>query len=604
MSILTSLAIVSLLTTAAQTESFALIVTNNRSLDGEQQDLHYADDDGVAYADLFAERFGRGHTIMLTQLDAQTKTLSPGWNSVPTPTLKNLDEAVDLLAKTVAITSQSGTTIEVFVVFAGHGNVDNGMGYLELLDGRLTATDLEERVIKKLKVSRLHLIIDSCNSYFMLNPRKPGGRRWAAESLPTGDLMARYPYVGSFISTNAEAVSYEWSELQSGVFSYEVRSGLRGAADADGNGVVSYTELLVFVERANAAIKNAQYRPRVSATGPRNDPSGTLLGAAPSGLRTLRSDGTKPRRLTIRDAQGVRLLDAHQEAGTPLTLVLPAGGAALELYERVMNESDRPTWVHRSIPPDFRGELDELSVSPEFTQPRGEAALFESLFSMPYGKEAVAQFIANPPSPVPVEYGVTKRDVERLSNHLHLLDITERQEHLASAMQGSLWGAAASNSLANTVSSLAVNAGIAGLYAVEITEPQRMYERLLKFDLTSDEGRAHAMFLTERDFARMAERAKQSRTELSILGIALGSVGAGLGIGLAIAQNRFEAAEACILGLGGAAIFSGVLGLTIVRTPSERAWDFYLKETKQEQKPAMSLELSVGPGAIGLRGNF
>lgn len=65
-----------------------------------------------------------------------------------------------------------------------------------------------------------------------------------------------------FVSTSAEAEVYEWSELQSGVFSHAVRSGLAGAAGADGDGAVSYDELRAFVDTATSEIRNAAFRPR------------------------------------------------------------------------------------------------------------------------------------------------------------------------------------------------------------------------------------------------------------------------------------------------------------------------------------------------------
>jgi len=43
--------------------------------------------------------------------------------------------------------------------------------------------------------------------------------------------------VGVFLSTSAESEVFGWSELQSGVFSHAVRSGLMGAADANHDGI-------------------------------------------------------------------------------------------------------------------------------------------------------------------------------------------------------------------------------------------------------------------------------------------------------------------------------------------------------------------------------
>jgi hypothetical protein len=47
-----------------------------------------------------------------------------------------------------------------------------------------------------------------------------------------------------------------------------VRSGLSGAADANGDGVVSYDELRAFVNTASLSVRNPLYRPQVFARAP------------------------------------------------------------------------------------------------------------------------------------------------------------------------------------------------------------------------------------------------------------------------------------------------------------------------------------------------
>jgi hypothetical protein len=54
------------------------------------------------------------------------------------------------------------------------------------------------------------------------------------------------------------------------VFSHEVRSGLYGAADGDGDGFVSYREIAAFVTRANQQIPNQRFRPEVYFRPPRS----------------------------------------------------------------------------------------------------------------------------------------------------------------------------------------------------------------------------------------------------------------------------------------------------------------------------------------------
>ncbi len=110
-------------------------------------------------------------------------------------------------------------------------------------------------MLKSIPSTRSHVILDSCNSFFVLNARKPGGQRLAVTAEAAKSLSDRLPNVGVFLSTSAEAEVFEWSELQSGIFSHAVRSGLLGGADADGDGEVSYDELRGFIEVASQKVK-------------------------------------------------------------------------------------------------------------------------------------------------------------------------------------------------------------------------------------------------------------------------------------------------------------------------------------------------------------
>ena len=60
--------------------------------------------------------------------------------------------------------------------------------------------------------------------------------------------------VGLLLSTSSARESHEWSGFESGVFSHEVRSGLYGAADADGDGRVSYAEIAAFPPKTAAGL--------------------------------------------------------------------------------------------------------------------------------------------------------------------------------------------------------------------------------------------------------------------------------------------------------------------------------------------------------------
>ena len=397
---------------------FALVVTNNRSLTSSRPDLQYADDDGAKYADLFSDELGAGQVTLLAEFDVASRRLYPEWSSrALAPTRANLDSAVARLASDIARAQADGASVQLYLVFAGHGDVDRGQGYLDLADQRLTARDLDESVLARLKADRVHLILDSCNSYFMLNPRKPGGKRWETNHDVAG-VLDKYPNLGAIISTSAEAVTYEWSELQSGIFSYELRSGLRGAADVDGNGQVSYAELAAFVEAANQDIRNDLYRPKVFARGPAHDNSQVLLTRNTS-TRALKIEAAGARRLTLRDAQGTRLVDLNKEDGTPVTLSLPTEHVAI--YEQTPGR-ERPLVSVRNFD-DSAGPvamLDELPrAEPDLTG-RGEAPVFAALFASPFGARAFAAAQTAPKDMNPAYFGITRRDADQLRSHLEM----------------------------------------------------------------------------------------------------------------------------------------------------------------------------------------
>lgn len=515
-------------TAAAEQLGYALIVTNNRSQSSERPDLHYADDDGVQYAALFAELVGPERVQLLTQLDAETAALHPGVQASP-PTRGNLERAVEHLTQQLAQARAAGHRSIVYLAFAGHGDIDRGQGYLDLADGRLTARALDEQLIARLDADRVHLFLDSCNAYFLLTPRKPGGKRWQSDQTPARDLLAKYPKLGVVVSTSAEAITYEWSELQSGIFSYEVRAGLRGAADVDGDHRITYAELTAFIRVANRPLTNDLYRPKVFARSPQADPLGAaavLVEWPANARRELHLDGGEHRRLTLRDGRGVRILDVHKEAGTELQLHLPAG-TAITASERI-GGPERPAWIDRELP-EGQEHLAGLSARPAAHSGRGEPPLFSLLFAEPFGRRAFAReqraatVYEDPPS------DVSTRDVERLRLYLSYVSSTAKEARFTTAASliliGTIPTAALSFSLyknsdhsSGWVDRTGFSGGVAfsaytlclGVYfLIAPWSEESLHESFIKNDYTTERARAQGVPIVERAFR---ERARSSRT--------------------------------------------------------------------------------------------
>jgi len=231
--------------------TFALIIGSNQSIDSNLAPLRYADDDAARYLDLF--RLLGARTYLLTRLDDNTKRLHPQAAAEATdPKKASWDTAVAQLIADVKKASDRGVETTVYFVYAGHGNVKDGQGYITLEDLRLSGNDLAA-TFAKVPATRIHVIADACASYFLAYARGPGGERRPIDSFGIAPALTADTRIGLLLSTSSARESHEWDAFQSGVFSHEVRSGLYGAADADGDGQVSYREIAAFVARATSS---------------------------------------------------------------------------------------------------------------------------------------------------------------------------------------------------------------------------------------------------------------------------------------------------------------------------------------------------------------
>lgn len=372
---------------------FALVVTSNHGASGARPDLHYADDDGIKYFELFRMLGGDANVVLHTDLDRDTARLYP-WarEAARAPSRAAVEASIATLQTRIDALTKAGGTSEFYFVFAGHGDVDAGTGYLELVDSRFTSNDVES-MLRRLAPTHAHVILDSCNSFFVLNARRPGGRPVATTADEAKSLGERLPNVGVFLSTSSAAEVFEWSELQAGIFSHAVRSGLAGAADANGDGEISYAELRAFVSVASARIKNPLYRPQVFARGPASNPAFPILRFANGRGRALRIDGPRVR-LTVLDADEVPMVDLHKEEGAVVTLRLPerwVTHAAID--ERNPSEQGRVArrFMLEGGPSESPIALASLAAREKESEARGASEMFRTLFEQPFGPRAMIE---------------------------------------------------------------------------------------------------------------------------------------------------------------------------------------------------------------------
>lgn len=388
---------------------FALIVTSNKSQILTRPDLHYADDDGARYYELFRTMGPAANVTLMTSFDRDSAKLFPDLvDKVAPPQKERVLSAFGELGRRVRDAVGRNERVQFYFVFAGHGDVDEGKGFIELADGKILSDELTS-LVASVPATRTHVILDSCNSFFVINARKPGGRRFATAAEAGERLNQSLPNVGVFLSTSAEAETFEWSELGAGIFSHAVRSGLSGAADANGDGDVSYDELAGFVYTAAKDVKNPRFRPSVFARGPSGRGGDVLLS-----LRSAQSSRLKlPRgagRITLRDADDLPWIDGNVE---------PDAEGALYITERIAKGAVLEIGAERrAIERTTEGLVLANAPSPAKLAARGAGDLFKSLFAHPFGPRALAQYreeVAAEPAPV---YGVASDDVLRMNELL------------------------------------------------------------------------------------------------------------------------------------------------------------------------------------------
>ena len=371
--------------------AYAIVIGNNAPpADGGAglARLRYADDDAVRYTQLLS-RFA--DTRLLAVLDDTTQRRYRGMADIAEPpTLANLERAVADIARRVEADRARGLRPVFYLAFSGHGAVgSNGEAFLALADAALTQDVLYERILARIPASYAHLLIDACHASGVVGVRGGGffdkevdgaTAPVAPEELPlaTAGQLARFPHVGVVLATTIGEEAHEWSELEAGVFTHELISGLLGAADVNRDGRVEYSEAEAFVASANRNVSDPRAIPKVIARPPGANRSAPLV-ALPrlAGARRLEGDASRLGHFHIELEDGQRYLDAHLAAGSRVSLALPARGRA---FVR--------TRTHEGvIPAGARVALADVEMRPRQVAARGSiaASYQEALFSASFG---------------------------------------------------------------------------------------------------------------------------------------------------------------------------------------------------------------------------
>lgn len=300
---------------AAEPARFALVIGNDLPLpDSDYEPLSYADDDAFRFAELM-RRMGAKVILLATPDALSGERFGELADRAAAPTRRGVLDSLLLLED--ALERAEGRQRELFFFFSGHGSMTAASAYLHLLDAPFSRTDLYELVLDRLKAERKHIIIDSCHSYFLAHAR---GERVPAEEI--ADLR-RYPEAGFLLSTSTAREVHEWDGYEAGVFSYQITGALAGAADVDGDGVVTYTEVRAYLAAANLKVSDrARIQPFVRAPLIRGPELVDLSVVSVDQL--VEVPESVEGRFHLTDARGSRILDANKPAGQPLLVWAPS----------------------------------------------------------------------------------------------------------------------------------------------------------------------------------------------------------------------------------------------------------------------------------------
>lgn len=298
-------AAVALALAAAPVHRYALVIGSNTGEGVRVAPLRFADDDAVSMHELLLE--AGVESVLLTSLDADTQRLHPRTQPIAPPTLDAIRGAFAAQRASMERAKRAGEPVEWLFFFSGHGDVDRGEGFLGLERGRLTRAVLHDELLFRVPADRSHVILDACRSGALIASKGPGGLR-----LPMPTAFAADPQwpasAGFVLSASSSKESHEYERYQSGVFSYEVRSALRGAADLDADGTVTYAELGAFLEIANRGIENPRFRPEFLTLPPKVGLSAAVLTWPESSAVTELKVDTHA---YVERPNGERLVDVH-----------------------------------------------------------------------------------------------------------------------------------------------------------------------------------------------------------------------------------------------------------------------------------------------------
>ena len=368
---------------AGDVARFAIVIGNNQPEKPQGSVLRYADDDAVATHRLLVEA-GVDSTL-LVRLDEDSRGLYPKLGEHGPPRSQVLDGAFARAFANIRESAERGKRAELFVFYSGHGDVDQGEGYVVLEDGRLTRSRLYS-LLAQSPAAQNHVFVDACKSYYLAFDKGPGGHRSPYTQSYVGQTIpANLSNTGFVLSTSSDRDSHEWERFQAGILSHELRSALRGAADVNGDGRITYAELGAFLSTANQSIPNSRFRPDFMVRAPARDLKREVLRWSSEAPTIYLSEEASIEHFYVEAPHGERVLDAHPARHQSLVLHVPE---ERPLFVRLNDETaEYVVTSHEPV------RIETLrAVTPEVGQRGALNLAFEKLFASPFGNVDVLSF--------------------------------------------------------------------------------------------------------------------------------------------------------------------------------------------------------------------
>ena len=280
---------------------FALVAGSNNGGEGRVK-LKYAETDARSFAAVLQELGGvRAEDMVL----------------LASPDLSRFQDAFSRVAQMVKSPREMDERREFVIYYSGHSDDDG----LILGKDRFSWEDLR-RQINGISADVKVAILDSCSSGSLT--RAKGGVARPAFLFDASADMKGYAFL---TSASAEEAAQESDRIGASFFTHYLITGLRGAADTMGNGVVTLNEAYAFAFKETlASTENTQYGPQhpaydISLTGT-GDLVLTDLRSASAGLTVAEEVGGH---LYIRDAQGTLVIELNKMEGQKVDLALEPG---------------------------------------------------------------------------------------------------------------------------------------------------------------------------------------------------------------------------------------------------------------------------------------